>query len=271
VFESFAHSLDCFGQGRSSPRKADGLDAREPFGLQVLSPLDVKHRFTRDAARLDKLPRVVARSSADDYNRIRNADQFPQRRLPIFRRLANSIDESHVRLGVRATNKIDNLPDERDRLGRLRNNPVTRTLREPRNILRRTQHYRFRKISYQSFDFHMTSLANDDRKVAGLHKSFQLLMRVPYEWTSSIENRGACFVPRLAFRIRHAVRGDHDSHGSRSYFIDRRFADALRSQAFAYNRVVNELTENRELSLAHELLRLRDGVAHAEADPEVLS
>ena len=128
------HGADRFRQRRSASGQTDNVDLGEPIGAQLFRALDVKCRLAGSAASLNQLPRVIALPTADYDDRFGVADQLPQRELSIFCRPANRIDESHLGIRMRAADKIDNIPDEIDRLGRLRNDPVTSALRKFRNI-----------------------------------------------------------------------------------------------------------------------------------------
>ena len=86
----------------------------------------MKHGLAGGAASRDKLMGVVTRASADDDDRVRVRRSVSQGGLSIFCRLANGIDKTNFRFRINSTNQSDNLPNEFDRLGCLRNNSVTR-------------------------------------------------------------------------------------------------------------------------------------------------
>jgi hypothetical protein len=98
-----------------------------------------------------------------------------------------------------------------------------------------------------------------------------LYVRVAHKRTRSICNIKSGRAPFRAFLIGRAVRRDHDTRRCRSCLSERRFPDTLRTQSFTDDRIVHEFAQDRERTLACELFRLGDGVAHAEAYSEMFS
>src|SRR6266446_8791698 len=129
------HGAHGFRQSRSAGGQTDNVYLGEPIGAQFFRALDVKCPLAGSAASLDQLPRVIALPTADYDDRLGVGDQLPQSELPIFCRPANRIDKSHLGIRMRAADKIDNIPDEIDRLGCLRNDSVTSARRKFRNIV----------------------------------------------------------------------------------------------------------------------------------------
>ena len=136
-----------FWKRRSASGQTDDGDLGEPIGAQFFRALDVKCRLAGSAARLDQLPRVIALPTADYDDRLGLGNQLPQRELSIFCRPTDRIDEAHLGSRMRAADKIDNIPDEIDRLGCLRNDPVTNALRKFRNIVTGIYDNGFREVS----------------------------------------------------------------------------------------------------------------------------
>ena len=102
--ESAAHGFDRFRQGGGSAGEPDDCDTAKPFRLQFFRALNVQRSLAGRPTGLDQLPRVIAFASADDHDRVGEIDQFPQRRLSIFRRLADGIDKPHFALRIPASN-----------------------------------------------------------------------------------------------------------------------------------------------------------------------
>jgi hypothetical protein len=231
----------------------------------------VKCRLAGSAASLDQLPRVIALPTADYDDRFGVGDQLPQRELSILCRTANRIDESHLGIRMKQADKIDNIPDEIDRLGRLRNDPVTSALRKFRNIITGTYDNGFREISDQSFYFDVAGFADDNGKESGGDELLELFVGVAHERTRSIRNVKSGRAPLRALLIGRAVRRDHNTRRPRSCLIERRLADVLCAQPLADDRIVHEFAQDRERTQACELFGLGNGVAHAEAHSEMFS
>src|SRR5207249_10386260 len=184
---------------------------------------------------------------------------------------ADRVDESHFGLRMSVANKIDNLSDEIDRLGCLRNDSVTRADWKMRNIFRRTQNDCARKIPDQPFHLDMAGFANHDRKEPGRDELLELLVRVTHEWTSSICDLESSRPPLRAFHIGRAMRRDHDTSRCRFCRAERSLADALCAQPLPDNGVVHEFAEDGERTFGGELFRLDNRIAHSETHPEMFS
>ena len=169
-----------------------------------------------------------------------------------------------------ATDAGDDLPNEFDRLSRLRNDSVTRRAWQSANIFLGTQDDCVRKISDQSLNFDVAGFTNDDGKNPAATRRFSCIVRMLHERASGVRHFKSGGAPLRAFRIRRTVRGDHHA-AARSAEVRDRVA-ASRSLACSRSRTIGLCTSSPRMvswPFAAELFRLGDGVAHSEAHTEI--
>jgi len=186
------------------------MDTVEPFREELLWAFDVKRGLAGSVARLDQLPRIIAGSSADHDDRIREPDQILKSGLSIFRRFADSIDEANLGSRICAADQIDNAPNKIDSLGCLRNDSVTLVRRKALDIFGRIHDNRVRKISDEPVDLDVPALADDDGKVSSRRESSKLFVSVVNERACRISDIESSSAPLRSFLIGSAMRRDHD-------------------------------------------------------------
>ena len=169
---------------------------------------------------------------------------------------------------MRARDFRDQRANAIDWLSRLRNNPVTRSRREITDVGGFIDDEGIGKISDQTAHFDVIGQADHHRKITGLHQSLELFVRVSNKRTSAIRDNQATFSESFAPCVGSAVRRNHDA-GSLRNVAGSLFANSLRAQLFAHDRVVHQFTENGKGCLARERFRLDDGVADPKTDAEV--
>ena len=80
------------------------------------------------------------------------------------------------------------MPNEFDRLRRLRNNSVARRAWQSANIFLGTQDDCVRKVSDQSLNFDVAGFANDNGKESRRDKALQRIVRMVHERASGVRD-----------------------------------------------------------------------------------
>ena len=115
----------------------------KPFFAQIGGRLDVMNPRAKTRTGFDQLVRVVAVRAADDDDHVAFLRQFNRRVLPLFRRLADRVNETHFRFGKPFANQSHEPPDFVNRLRRLRNDAESRTLAKLRHVFLAKHHVEF--------------------------------------------------------------------------------------------------------------------------------
>src|SRR4029079_16087269 len=131
------------------------------------------HPASRGATRLHQLSGVVARVTAYDHEHVGLRDELMKRLLPIVWWLADRSDETDFGPRPRGADRQYQLADPIDGLRRLRNDSEMGAMWKSSDVGRATNHHSARKIFGQAPHFHMTGLADHNRKVAGRHQLSQ--------------------------------------------------------------------------------------------------
>ena len=151
---------------RGAGRQPYHLRSIEPFGANVGVGLDVMHAGTVARAGLDKLARVVAGAATDDDNDVGLTRHLDRRRLPFLGGLADSVNESHVRLGESLSNQRDQPSHLFDRLRRLCRNADTMMLLEAEDVIVFEHDVKAIEIAGQAMHLYVIALPDDDDVVA---------------------------------------------------------------------------------------------------------
>ena len=140
------HGNDDGIRRRSSGRDADDVIGAKPFLAQIVGRLHVMHARAKTGAGFDQFMRVVAVRAADDDDHVAFLREFDGRVLPLFRRLADGVNETHFGLWKTLANQLHELPDLFNRLRGLGHHAEPRPFAEIGHVLLVQHHVKFIQI-----------------------------------------------------------------------------------------------------------------------------
>ena len=263
--------LDAVDDGvgrRGAGGQSHDLGAIEPFGANVRIRLHVMHPGAVARTGLDQLARVVARSAADDDDDIRLAGHLDRRGLTLFGRLADRVDEAHLRLRESPPDQPDQVPHPLDRLRRLRRHAEAWMLFEGEDVSLFEHDVEAIEVAGEAAHLDVVALPDDDDVVALAHEVGDGAVRDVDERARRFDHGQSERTGPREGPLGRAVGGHHQ--GRRLDVGDvLRDGDALRLERAQDGGIVDEIAEDREGAGVGVLERERDGIAHAKAHAEV--
>ena len=253
---------------RCAGREPHHVRGAEPLGADVRIGLHVMHARAVPTARPYQFARVVARPASDDDNDVGLARDVDRGGLPVFGRLADGVDEAHLRLREPPPDQIDEAPHFRDRLRRLGGHAEAWALFERENVVIVKNDVEAIEIARQAADLDVIALPDDDDVIAVAGEGGDGLMRDGDERACGFYHREAQGAGAGDRPLGCAVRGHHQRR--RSDICDVvRDPDPFRRERAEDRGVMDEVAENRERAGVCVLEGERDGIANAETHAEV--
>jgi len=145
--------------GRQFPRRRP---SPKPVIAQIRGRLHVMHAQAKTGTGFDEFVRVVAVRATDDDDHVAFLREFKGRVLPLFRRLADGVNETHFRPGKAITHQPDKMTDLVNRLGGLGNDAKSRPLAKFRHVFLIQHHVEGIKVPGHAAHLDVVALADDD-------------------------------------------------------------------------------------------------------------
>src|ERR1035437_1338140 len=99
VTQAPCHTFNHLIRRGSSGRNSNDVVYANPFFAQITGGVDVMNSLAKTQTGFDQLVRVVAMRTADDDDYVTFLRKFTRRILPLLRRLANRVHETHLGIG----------------------------------------------------------------------------------------------------------------------------------------------------------------------------
>jgi hypothetical protein len=263
-FDRVDQVIGCRGAGG----EADGFGVLQPFGLQAGGALHVVDARAEFRAGLDEFAGIVAVGAAYDDHDVTPRSQFLRGALPLLGRLADSVNDSNLRIRKTAANELREVLHPRDGLRGLGSDAETRARGELFDIGFRFDKIERGKILGEAAHFNMTALADDDRVISLRDQAGDRAMRERHQRAGAFEDFEAMSAGASDGRFGGAMRGDHRGAG-----LDlRRIGLELNAAAAKISEdrfVVDELAQDGERLHPRGRLGEGDGVADAETHTEM--
>ncbi len=217
---------------------------------------------------LDEFTGVVAPSPANDDNNIALPGQFHGCGLTLFGGLANGVNKANFRVGKTAAKRLNQRADAIDGLGGLRGDTEARSFGEPGYFLRCQDDVKCRQIFGQAAHFHVATLANDDRMIAGRSELLNGTMGVMHQRASRFEQMQTAFLCGANGFFRSAVGGDHGRGGGDSGGVISGL-HAARTEFSHDGFIMDEIPQDGERVFGAFRAGQGNGVADTEAHAEM--
>lgn len=114
--EALHHGIDGFIEGGGAGGDADVAGFGEPRRIEFIGAFDLQRAQAIRGGFLGELACVVAVAAADDDDVVAGADEIIHRRLPLLRRMADGVDETHFRAAMEAFDGFDETQSDLNRL-----------------------------------------------------------------------------------------------------------------------------------------------------------